>query len=189
MTALRTNRVALRPPRASDEAALTALLSDPANLGALPDPADGGEVRPPSVWQQTQAIQMTERVPTGEIVGASRLYDVDPRAGIGWFDVHGVPAVHGRGTAIEGCLLFLEWTFRTWDLRWLCAHVLHTNWPRFAGLVRHDAGHHLGTLRERVIVDGVPEDVEVIGIDRDLWRVGPTRRRLLAAVARAVPRS
>lgn len=186
MTAIRTPRVGLRAARTADEAALVRLLSDPLALGAVPDPTGGpgAESRPPPVWQQTLAVQVVERVATGEVIGACRLYDLDPRAGIGWFDVHGAPAVHGRGHAFEGCLLFLEWGFRTWDLRWLCVHTLRTNLLQFASIESLDCVQRLGTLRERVIVDGVPEDVDVFGVSREAWYAGTLRRRLLATIAR-----
>lgn len=182
MTVQQTRRVRCRHASAADQPALATMLTDPATLGALPDAAgaSGTAAAPPAVWQQTAAIRVIESVATGRVIGACRLYDVDPRAGSGWFDVHGVAEHQGGGRIAEGCLCHLEWAFAQWDLRWLYAHVLEPNWPAFASIVRHLAPEvHLGILRERVIHAGAPCDVHVLGISRGVWLASPARRRLM----------
>lgn len=183
----RTRRVALRPVEPADYVALHALEDDADTLatwryrGALPA-LEEYEAR---LWEQTAAIHLVESRATGELLGYCQLYDLDPRSGTGWFSVYAGPGHRGQGLVMEGCMVFLEWCFANWPVRWLYAHCLEVNWRAFASTVRRGECHHLGVLEGRAIVDDAPHDVHVVGFERELWARSPVRRRTVAAIAKA----
>ena len=182
-----TARVRLRPAEPDDYLALHAMEDDPASLatwryrGAMP-PLEEYEAR---LWEQTVAIHLVESRATGELLGYCQLYDVEPRSGTGWFSVYAAPAHRGNGLVMEGNMVFLEWAFREWPVRWLYAHCLQTNFRAFASTVRRGECHDLGVMEGRAILHGEPHDVHVVGFERGLWESSAVRRRCVAAMERA----
>ncbi len=187
----RTRRVSLRPVEPADYPALHALEDDAASLGtwryrgALPALSEY-ELR---LWEQTAAIHVVESRATGEILGYCQLYDLDARAGHGWFSVYAAGGHRGNGLVMEGCMVFLEWAFANWDVRWLHAHCLAANFSAFASTVRRGECHDLGVLRGRAVVDGEPHDVHVLGFEKELWHRSTVRRRAVAAMTSAASQS
>lgn len=180
MMQLATRRVLLRHVQPADYPALHAMESDAATAqtwryrGQLP-PLLEYEA---ALWKQTTALLVVEHVDDQALAGYLHLHDVDWRAGHGWFSLYAGPATRGRGTVMEGLMLFCDWVFGAYDLRWIYAHAFEHNLPQFASGIRRGEARHLGTLRERVEVDGELTDVHVIGIDREGWLGSPLRARL-----------
>src|SRR5690606_5866197 len=114
-----------------------------------------------------------------------QLYDVDLRAGHGWWSVYSAPEFRGSGLLMEGFVLFVEWVFTHWPVRWLYAHSFEANVHAFESGLRRGDALRLGVLRERVVVEGEPMDVHVIGLRRDHYLGSGTRRRLYALQDRA----
>jgi RimJ/RimL family protein N-acetyltransferase len=130
------------------------------------------------LWKQTSAVLVVENQSDGVVVGYVHLYDIDSRAGHGWFSLYAGPQHRGRGTVMEGLMLFCDWVFGNTSLRWIYAHSFERNLDQFKSGIRRGEAHHLGTLRQRVVVDGSPTDVHVIGIERNNWLESPLRTRL-----------
>ena len=182
-----TRRVRLRPAEPDDYPALHSLEDDPASLGTwryrgqLP-PLEQYEER---LWEQTVAIHVVESQATGELLGYCQLYDMDPRSESGWFSVYAAAGHRGNGLVMEGNMVFLEWAFANWPVRWLHAHCLAANYRSFASTVRRGECHDLGVLEGRAILEGEPHDVHVVGFERELWLSAPVRRRAVASMAAA----
>ena len=183
---MRTNRVLLRHAQPEDYPTLHAIESDPSTAqtwryrGELPSLQE----YEPALWKQTQTILVAESVTTGDIHGYLQLYDVDWRAPHGWFSIYASPEHRGKGTIMEGLMLFCEWAFGNWPFRWLYAHSFAHNVEQFSSGFRRGEAVVLGVMRERVIVEGELTDVSVIGIERENWLASPLRRRHLALRAR-----
>ena len=179
-----TRRVALRPVEPDDYPTLHALENDATSLGtwryrgALPPLEEYEQV----LWPQTAAIQVATSVADDRILGYCQLYDVDLRAGHGWYSVYAGPDHRGHGLVMEGCMVFLEWAFRTYPFRWLYAHALDVNWAGFASSVRRPQPQHLGVLRDRALIDDEFHDVHVLGIEREQWRSMPIRNLVVRAM-------
>ncbi len=176
---LTTGRIRLRHVRPEDYQRLYEIESDPATLstwryrGALPPP----EEYEPALWKQTMFLMTVVSVRTDEILGYVHLYDVDLRAGHGWMSLYAAPANRTTGTLMEGLMLFTDWIFANTPIRWMYAHAFEMNLSQFASGPRHGLSRHVGTLRERVEVDGVPTDVHVVAISRDGWLNSASRER------------
>jgi len=186
-----TRRVRLRPVEPGDYVALHAMEDDPASLstwryrGELP-PIEEYETR---LWEQSTAIHLVESRATGDLLGYCQLYDMEPRSQSGWFSVYAAPGHRGSGLVMEGNMLFLEWAFAQWPVRWLYAHCLAANYRSFSSTVRRGECHDLGVLRGRAILDDQPHDVHVVGFERELWGASAVRRRTVAAMAAAAAQS
>ena len=183
---MRTSRITLRHVRPDDYQRLHEIESDPATQSSW---RYRGPVPPlneyePALWKQTQALLVVENLDDGLVVGYLHLYDVDPRANHGWFALYAGPEHRGRGTVMEGLMLFCDWVFGNTSLRWIYAHSFDSNFGQFKSGIRRGEAHHLGTLRNRVVVDGVTSDVHVIGIERNGWLDSPLRARLHRLQAR-----
>jgi RimJ/RimL family protein N-acetyltransferase len=189
MTLGETGRVRLRHVRPADYAALHALESDSSIAetwryrGRMP-PLEEYEA---ALWLQTTAVLVVENVADDRLVGYLHLHDVDWRANHGFFSLYAGPPARGRGTVMEGLMLFCDWVFGDYDLRWIYAHAFEHNLPQFASGLRRGEARHLGTLRSRVVVQGVPTDVHVIGIERESWLSSPLRARLHRLQGRTPP--
>lgn len=172
-------RIVLRPVSPRDYAALYAIEADPTTAhtwryrGTFPTP-DRYEA---ALWQQTQQIMVVESRRTGQVIGYLQLHEVDLRAGHGWFSLYAGPQHRGSGLVMEGLMAFCEWVFDNWPLRWIYAHSLEQNVHAFDSGFRRGHAVHLGTLRERVIIDGIPSDVHAIGISRASWHGSALRQR------------
>lgn len=177
---MESSRVRLRHVEPSDYADLYRIEADQATLhtwryrGNFPE-FDKYEA---ALWAHTQAVMVVESRSTGTIAGYLHLHDVDTRAGHGWFSVYADPEYRGRGTVMEGWLLFFDWVFANTELRWIYAHVFAHNWPQFDSSVCKGHARHLGTHRDRVSVRGELADVHVIGTSREMWESDPVRARL-----------
>lgn len=175
-----TRRVRIRHVHPDDYPVLHALECDPATAatwryrGRLPT---FGEYEA-ALWQRSQAILVSELGSTGEVVGYVQFHDYDARAGHGLFSLYAAPEYRGRGIVMESTLLFGDWVFDTFDVRWMYAHVFDMNLPQFASAIERGVLHRLGTMRSRVTVHGVPTDVHVIGSSRDNWCAHPMRQRM-----------
>ena len=184
---MRTSRIRLRHVRPGDYERLHEIESDPATQstwryrGMLP-PIDEYE---PALWKQTSALLVVENLADGLVIGYLHLHDVEPRAGHGWFSLYAGPEHRGRGTVMEGLMLFCDWVFGNTSLRWIYAHAFEQNVGQFRSGIRRGEAHHLGALRERVMVDGEPTDVHVIGISRDGWNGSALQQRLHRLQARS----
>ena len=152
---------------------------------ALPGPPPPLEEYEARLWESTAAIHVVESRATRELLGYCQLYDLEPRAEIGWFSVYAGPGHRGRGLVMEGCMVFLEWAFAAWPVRWLNAHCLEANFGTFASTIRRGECHLLGTMRGRALLDGEPHDVHVVGFERELWATTAVRRRAVAAMEAA----
>jgi RimJ/RimL family protein N-acetyltransferase len=175
-----TSRIRLRHVQPDDYPALHAMETDPTTShtwryrGQLP-PLEEYEA---ALWQQTTAVLVVENIDDGSLAGYLHLHDVDWRAGHGYFSLYAGPHVRGRGTVMEGLMLFCDWVFGNYDLRWIYAHAFEHNIGQFSSGLRRGEAVHLGTLRDRVEVLGEPTDVHVIGIERENWLNSPLRARL-----------
>ena len=85
-------------------------------------------------------------------------------------------AYHGTKKATY---LFGEWLWGNTSLRWIYCHAFDDNLPQFKSAVRHGVLNHLGAYRDRVAIDGVPQDVHLLGISREQWQSSPSRQRFL----------
>ena len=110
------------------------------------------------LWKQTRAILVVESKKTGEIVGYHHLHDVDDRASHGWFSVYSAPDKRSTGLAMEGYVLFVDWVF---------ANILH-----------------VGSMKERLKVDGELTDVHVLAASRELFEKWPLRIQMHKGHAR-----
>ena len=95
---------------------------------------------------------------TGEVIGYLQLHETDLRAGHAWFSLYSGPAHRGSGLVMEGLMAFCEWVFANWPLRWIYAHSLEQNVHAFDSGIRRGHAVHLGTMHERVVIDGAPSD-------------------------------
>lgn len=181
-----TSRIVFRPVRPADYRRLYEIESDPQTAmtwryrGELP-PIEEYE---PALWRQTQQIMVVEGRATGTVIGYLQLHDVDPRAGHGWFSLYSGPEHRGTGLVMEGLMAYCEWAFGEWPLRWLYAHSFEHNVHAFDHGIRRGYAQRLGVLRERMVVEGEPTDVHVIGISRESWMANPLRRRFNTLRAR-----
>lgn len=177
---MKTSRVQIRPVRPEDYDRLYEIESDPETLstwryrGQMP-PIEEYES---ALWQQTVFLMVVETVAPPEVVGYVHLYDVDLRAGHGWMSLYASAEHRGRGTLMEGLMLFTDWVFANTPLRWMYSHSLEMNFGRFKSGERHGLSQHAGILRERVDVDGTLTDVHVIAIGRENWMTSTTRATL-----------
>ncbi len=174
-----TTRILFRPALPSDYVRLYDIESDPTTAmtwryrGMLP-PITEYE---PALWKQTQQIMVVEGRTSGQVVGYLQLHDLDLRAGNGWFSLYSGPEHRGSGLVMEGLMAYCEWAFGNWPIRWLYAHSFAHNVKNFEHGMRNGRAVRLGVLRERILVDGEPTDVHVIGIERENWLASPLRRR------------
>lgn len=130
-----------------------------------------------ALWRQTQAIWVVVGRDTNRINGYLQLHDVDLRAGHGWFSLYAAHESRGAGFVMEGLMAFCECVFNEWPLRWIYAHSLEQNVGAFESGIRRGDAVRLGVLEERMIIDGRPSDVHVIGISRESWMTGELRAR------------
>lgn len=130
-----------------------------------------------ALWRQTDAIWVVVGRDTNRINGYLQLHDVDLRAGHGWFSLYAAPESRGAGFVMEGLMAFCESVFAEWPLRWIYAHSLEQNVAAFESGIRRGDAVRLGVLRERMIIDGQPSDVHVIGISRESWMKSRLRAR------------
>ena len=137
-----------------------------------------------TLWKQTRAILVVESQKTGEIVGYHHLHDVDDRAGHGWFSVYSAPDKRSTGLAMEGYVLFVDWVFANTPLRWIYAYVFSHNWQSFDSSVRKGHILHVGSMKERLRVDGELTDVHVLAASRELFEKWPLRIRMHKGHAR-----
>jgi RimJ/RimL family protein N-acetyltransferase len=175
-------RILLRPVLPSDYPRLHQIESDPTQFGSWryhgpPPPLEEYE---PALWKQTQQIMVVESRSTGTVIGYQQLHDADPRAGHAYFSIYSGPEHRGSGLMMEGTMAFCEWAFTNWPLRWLYAHCLPQNLKAFESSIHRGETLHLGVLRERMVIEGVPTDVHVIGMERATWLEGNTSRRFNA---------
>ena len=85
---------------------------------------------------------------------------------------------------MEGLMAFCEIVFDQWPLRWIYAHSLEQNVHAFESGVRRGDAVRLGVLEKRMIIDGRPSDVHVIGISRESWMNSRLRTRFNSLRAR-----
>ena len=174
-----TSRILFRPVLPSDYVRLHEIESDPTTAmtwryrGLLPPITEYES----ALWKQTQQIMVVEGRQSGQVVGYLQLHDLDLRAGNGWFSLYSGPEHRGSGLVMEGLMAYCEWAFGNWPIRWLYAHSFAHNVKNFEHGMRNDRAIRLGVLRERMMVDGEPTDVHVIGISRESWLTSPLRRR------------
>lgn len=86
---------------------------------------------------------------------------------------------------MEGLMAFCESVFAEWPLRWIYAHSLAQNVGAFESGIRRGDAVRLGILEKRMMIDGEPSDVHVIGISRESWMNSKLRERFNALRARA----
>lgn len=183
---MRTSRIRLRHVQPEDYDRLYEIESDPETLstwryrGVLPSL----EEYESALWRQTMFLMVFELVDSGEIAGYLHLYDVDLRAGHGWMSLYAAPDYRGRGTGIEALFLFADWVFANTQLRWMYAHAYEMNFGPFKSGERFGVSQHVGSLRERVEVDGQLTDVHVVAIGREQWFASSSRARLHRLQAR-----
>lgn len=183
-----TSRILLRPVVPSDYPRLYQIESDPTTAltwryrGELPPPKE----YEPALWKQTQQIMVVEGRTSGLVVGYLQLHDLDLRAGNGWFSLYSGPEHRGSGLVMEGLMAYCEWAFGNWPIRWLYAHSFAHNVTEFEHGLRRGEAVRLGVLRDRMLVDGEPTDVHVIGISRENWLASPLRRRFNTLRARRI---
>ncbi|MGA0036378.1 MAG: GNAT family N-acetyltransferase [Ilumatobacteraceae bacterium] len=137
-----------------------------------------------TLWKQTYAILVVESTSTDEIVGYHHLHDVDHRAGHGWFSVYSAPDKRSTGLAMEGYVLFVDWVFANTPLRWIYAYVFSHNWPSFDSSVRKGHILHVGTMKERLAVDGELTDVHVLAASQQMFEKWPLRIQMHRGHAR-----
>lgn len=177
---MHTERVRIRHVEPADYAELHRMEADQATLhtwryrGSFPAFAEYEA----ALWKQTEAILVVEARSDGRIVGYHHLHDVDHRAGHGWFSVYSAPDERRNGLVMEGLILFFDWVFANHDLRWLYAHVFAHNYHLFDSSIRKGHIQHLGTLKDRVRVAGVPTDVHVLGGSRQVFADWPLRQMM-----------
>jgi len=133
-----------------------------------------------ALWRQTDAIWVVEGRDTGRLNGYLQLHDVDLRAQNGWFSLYAAPESRGSGFVMEGLMAFCEIVFDEWPLRWIYAHSLEQNVMHFESGIRRGHARRLGVLEKRMIIDGRPSDVHVIGISRESWMNSRLRARFNA---------
>ena len=114
---------------------------------------------------------MIELCATRAVVGLCHLYNWQPFERTAWFSVIIEASLRGSGLGFEATGLFLRRTFNRWPVDRLLAHSLAPNFEQMGSLLRRsDRGYeNYGTMQGRVILDGEPCDVHVIGIVRDRW--------------------
>jgi len=95
------------------------------------------------------------------------------------------PESRGAGFVMEGLMAFCESVFAEWPLRWIYAHSLAQNVGAFESGIRRGDAVRLGILEKRMMIDGEPSDVHVIGISRESWMNSKLRERFNALRARA----
>jgi RimJ/RimL family protein N-acetyltransferase len=179
---IRTRRIVLRPVVPADYGRLYELENDPGSLatwryrGSMPT-VDEYET---ALWQHTAQIMVVESRSTGRVVGYAQLHDLDLRAGHASLSVFAGADHRGSGLVMEGTMAFCEWAFANWPLRWLIAHCLPDNLRHFESAVRRGEMVLLGVLRDRVLLQGRATDVHVLGMERQRWMEGTTRRRFTA---------
>lgn len=174
-----TTRSVFRPvvPRDYDE--LYDLENDPASMSTwryktgMPPRNEYEGV----LWRQTEAIWVVVGRDSGRLNGYLQLHDVDLRAQNGWFSLYASPSTRGTGFVMEGLMAFCEIVFKEWPLRWIYAHSLEQNVSAFESGIRRGDAVRLGVLHNRMIVEGVPSDVHVIGISRESWLNSDLRAR------------
>ncbi|MEI8238409.1 MAG: GNAT family N-acetyltransferase [Actinomycetota bacterium] len=175
-------RIVLRPVLQSDYPRLHAIENDPATMatwryrGQMPTPAEYES----ALWLHTAQIMVVESKRTGEVIGYTQLHDLDLRAGHAYFSIYSGPDHRGSGLVMEGTMAFCEWAFTNWPIRWLYAHCFPQNLRNFESSIRRGETVHLGTLHERMCIDGEFTDVHVVGMERDTWLGGETSRRFNA---------
>jgi len=183
---LRTNRHVYRPVRPDDYDVLYKMENDPSSLATwryktgMPPP----EEYEAALWRQTEAIWVVEGLDTGRLRGYLQLHDVDLRAQHGWFSIYAAPDARSSGVLMEGLLAFGEIVFNEWPLRWIYAHSLEQNVVHFESGIRRGHARRLGVLEKRMIINGRPSDVHVIGISRESWMNSRLRTRFNSLRAR-----
>jgi len=174
-----TTRSIFRPVTPSDYDSLYAIESDPETSSTwrykqgMPPP----EEYESALWRQTEAIWVVVGRDSLRINGYLQLHDVDLRAGHGWFSLYASRDTRGAGFVMEGLMAFCECVFNEWPLRWIYAHSLEQNVGAFESGIRRGDAVRLGILEKRMIVDGEPSDVHVIGISRESWMTSELRAR------------
>ena len=187
-------RTRLRHVRPSDYARLHEIESDDETAtrwryrGHLPAIDD----YEPALWKNTSAILVSELlspepaatpdptgVESGTVIGYVHLHDVEARAGHGFFSIYAAADYRRTGLLLEATYLFGEWLWGNTSLRWIYCHAFDDNLPQFKSAVRHGVLNHLGAYRDRVAIDGVPQDVHLLGISREQWQSSPSRQRFL----------
>jgi RimJ/RimL family protein N-acetyltransferase len=182
-----TSRSIFRPVTPGDYQMLYEIESDPGTSSTwrykqgMPAP----EEYESALWRQTDAIWVVVGRDTLRINGYLQLHDVDLRAGHGWFSLYASPESRGAGFVMEGLMAFCECVFNEWPLRWIYAHSLEQNVGAFESGIRRGDAVRLGILEKRMMIDGEPSDVHVIGISRESWMNSKLRERFNALRARA----
>lgn len=145
-----------------------------------------------ALWKNTSAILVSELlgdqadhqpnptgIESGHVIGYVHLHDVQERAGHGFFSIYAAPEYRRTGLLLEATYLFGEWLWGNTSLRWIYCHAFEDNLPQFKSAVRHGVLQHFGTYRNRVAIDGVPQDVHLLGISREQWQASASRQRFV----------
>lgn len=147
-----------------------------------------------ALWKNTHSILVSELrndesttpnptgIPTGNVIGYVHLHDVEPRAGHGFFSIYSAPEHRRTGLLLEATYLFGEWMWGNTSLRWIYCHAFEDNLPQFKSAMRHGVLQHLGAYRNRVAIDGEPQDVHLLGISREAWFASASRQRFVRLI-------
>jgi RimJ/RimL family protein N-acetyltransferase len=134
----------------------------------------GSPIPPPEVfaaklWEGVLAQFVIERLSPGNPIGHVCAYNPRLIHGTAHLAVVITPELQGRGWALEGAGLFVDFLFRNFPLRKLYAETVEYNYgASFSrGLGRFFSEE--GRLREHSYYDGRYWDTLILTIDRDTW--------------------
>lgn len=123
-----------------------------------------------SVERDTSRVMFTIRPRDGDdLIGTCQLLAIDTRSRTAELQIRlGDPGARGRGLGSEAVGLLLRHAFLDLDMHRVGLHVFASN-ERAIGAYARNGFVREGVLRQAVLVDGVREDVVLMGILRAEW--------------------
>ena len=179
-----TSHLRLRPVEPGDYGLLNATALSPGYLhtwryrGSTPSPDDF--VR--SLWSGVLCQFIAERRRDRSPVGLLSAYNVNHRHRWCYVAFMAFPEFRGTGLLFEGVGAFIDYLFRTWDLRKLYAEVLSWNLGQFSSALGRFVTEE-ARLIDHEWHDGIYVDLHVLAIRRDDWnqRFAPIRRAVFGS--------
>lgn len=163
-------RVRLRPVQSEDYDYLYDLSLAMPNIvrwryrGRTPSPDEFVQ----SLWHSVLCQFVIEARESRQPVGLVLAYSPEFQAGWCYIAIIADPRLHGKGLAIEGLVILIDYVFANWNFRKLYADSVDFNYSTFASGAG-DVFEHEATLREYEYFDGELWDLHYISIRRDRW--------------------
>lgn len=142
------------------------------NHGETPSP----EMFHRSVWNNVLAQFIVRSIDTEESIGHVMVYRPDFQNGTAYIAQVVAPVAHGRGWALEGSALFLDYVFTMWSFRKLYGESLGYNYAQFASGASRSLFHEEGRLREHEFYGGRYWDLHFFAVYRTDWEAARAER-------------